>query len=211
MQAKTKSLQAIESKLTEVEEGSLRHRVLLSARSFKTSWIELARCLHVVRSDKMYKSWGFLTFEGYCSKEVGIRRATASKLLLSYRYLEEEAPDFLRAENLSPEKVPSPDAIGVLRRARKSGVLSEADLQVLRGDVLVEGKDHRDVYSRFKSLKEAADPEAAGRERRARHLGRLIASLRSVRKEGEILKVVPASILKAIDGLIERLSREVER
>lgn len=208
---KTKGLQAIEEKLTRVEEGSFRHQVLLAARNFKTSWIELARHLHFVQRDKLYREWGFLTFEGYSSKEIGIRRATASKLLLSYRYLAEEEPDFLRLDGVPPAKVPSPEAVGVLRRAKKSSALSESDLQELRDDVLVEGKDHRDVYGRFKSLKEAADPEAARRESRARHMRRLISNLRSVRKEGEMLRVVPSALLKAIDELIEKLAAEAAR
>jgi len=208
MTTKTTAIRAIDEKLAGVDEGSFRHQVLRAARSFKTSWIELARLLHCVQRDRMYKEWGFLTFEGYCSREIGIRSATASKLLLSYRYLEKEEPDFLSLDEVPTARVPSPEAVGVLRRARKNRALSEDDLRKLREDVMVEGKDHRDVYSRFKSLKEAADPEAARMESRAQHMRRLIAGLRSVRKEGEILRVVPRTLLEAIDDLIERFAKE---
>lgn len=210
MTTNTSAIRAIEEKLAGVEEGSFRHQVLLAARSFKTSWIDLARYLHCVQRDRMYKEWGFLTFEGYCSKEIGIRRATASKLLLSYRYLEKEEPDFLSLDGVPTANVPSPEAVGILRRARKSRAFSEDDLRQLREDVMVEGKDHRDVYSRFKSLKEAADPEAARMESRALHMRRLIAGLQSVRKEGEILRVVPRALLKAIDELIARFTKEAD-
>jgi len=162
MTHRTKGLQAIEEKLTQVEEGSFRHQVLLAARNFKTSWIELARHLHFVQRDRLYKEWGFLTFEGYCSKEIGIRRATASKLLLSYRYLAEEEPDFLSLEGVATAKVPSPEAVGVLRRAKKNRALSETDFRELRDDVLVAGKDHRDIYSRFKSLRRPPIPRRRG-------------------------------------------------
>ncbi|MDP2928664.1 MAG: hypothetical protein Q8O01_01190, partial [Candidatus Omnitrophota bacterium] len=89
---KTKTLSAIEEKMADVDEGSLRYKILSSAKSFKTSWIDLGQALYSVWKDKLYKDWGFLTFDAYTSKEIGVRKNTALKLLKTYYFLEKEEP-----------------------------------------------------------------------------------------------------------------------
>ena len=65
--SKTKSLKTIEDRLAGLEEGSLRHRALAAARDFKMSWLQLGEVLHQIWRQKMYKEWGYQTFEGYVS------------------------------------------------------------------------------------------------------------------------------------------------
>ena len=89
---KPKSLRNIEDKMASLEEGSLRYHVLESAKNFKSSWIELGRSLYSVYKDKLYKAWGFNTFDAYTLKEIGIKKPTAMKLLRSYYFLEKEEP-----------------------------------------------------------------------------------------------------------------------
>ena len=74
---KTKSLERLEEKMTGIEEGSIRYRVLQSAKNFKTSWIDLGQALYSVWKDKSYKGWGYMTFDAYSQKEIGIKKATA--------------------------------------------------------------------------------------------------------------------------------------
>ena len=74
----------------ELDPQSFRYSVLEAARGFKSSWIDLGQLLYSVSKDKKYKDWGFLTFEAYCEKEVGIKQATAMKMLKSYYFLEKE-------------------------------------------------------------------------------------------------------------------------
>ena len=77
---KPKSLNRIEDKLETLDEASYRFKVLNACRQFKTSWIQLGQSLFAVQRDKLFRSWDFLTFEGYCQKELSIRQATAAKL-----------------------------------------------------------------------------------------------------------------------------------
>ena len=83
----TKSLQNIEEKMKGLDENSLRYHILESAKSFKTSWVELGRSLYSVWKDKLYKEWGYSTMDAYTGKEIGIRKQTAMKLLKSYYFL----------------------------------------------------------------------------------------------------------------------------
>ena len=121
MSVKTRSLERIEQKMEGVEKDSIRYRILESTKNFKTSWIELAQALYSTWKDKLYKEWGYLTFEAYTSKEIGIKKQTAMKLLKSYYFLEKEEPSYLK-ENYEGSKdaasVPTYDAVNVLRLAK---------------------------------------------------------------------------------------------
>ena len=94
----TRTLDRIDSQMQGVEEGSVRHLALRSAKNFKTSWVELGRALYTVWKDKCYKAWGYITFDAYTAKEIGIKKQTAMKLLKSYYFLEKEEPAVLNEE-----------------------------------------------------------------------------------------------------------------
>src|SRR4030042_972155 len=117
---KTRSLQEIEQRMQGVDQSSLRYKVLESVKNFKTSWIELGQALYSVWKDKLYKEWGYSTFEAYTAKEIGIKKTTAMKLLRSYYFLEKEEPAYLEKDYAEAGKVasiPSYDAVNVLRLA----------------------------------------------------------------------------------------------
>ena len=136
---KTKSLERIEEKMGAVEEDSIRYRVLQSAKNFKTSWIELGQSLYSVWKDKSYKEWGYITFDAYTQKEVGIKKATAMKLLKSYYFLEKEEPIYLQKEHSDaqpPAAMPSYESVNLLRLAKDKNALDNDDYQRFKKDVL---------------------------------------------------------------------------
>ena len=132
---KPKSLKNIEDKMAALEEGSLRYHVLESAKNFKSSWIELGRSLYSVYKDKLYKEWGYSTFDAYTLKEIGIKKPTAMKLLRSYYFLEKEEPAYLKkdyTETADTAKLPSYEAIDLLRKAKDKKSLGEDDYTKLK-------------------------------------------------------------------------------
>ena len=98
-----------------LEPGSFRYKVLDAAKGFKSSWIDLGQYLFSVYRDKSYREWGYLTFDAYCAKEIGIRQPTAMKLLKSYSFLEREEPSFLKREALD-ERQPNRIQLRVCQR-----------------------------------------------------------------------------------------------
>ena len=56
-------------------------RILENAKNFKRSWIELGRSLYSVWKDKMYKTWGYSTFDAYTSKEINIRKNDIAEII----------------------------------------------------------------------------------------------------------------------------------
>ena len=100
-----------------------RYKVLESALAFKASWVLLAEHLSDVYASKAYLLWGYPTFATYCVEEVRVTSATAKKLVRSYHWIEEEAPELKprdEAGRFAPAReVPDYGAISVLADARR--------------------------------------------------------------------------------------------
>jgi len=212
---KTKSIQNIENKMASLEEGSLRYHVLESAKNFKSSWIELGRSLYSVYKDKLYKDWGFITFEAYTSKEIGIRKPTAMKLLRSYFFLEKEEPAYLRddyAESVDASKLPSYEAIDLLRKAKNKKSLDAEDYHKLRKDIFENGKDTKEVKRDLTALireRQELEPEEAYKKRRTATLKRFLGSLKGLKQEAELAHLLSAPLIKEAQELIRKIEAEI--
>lgn len=215
---KSKSMRQIEAKMAAVEPGSLRYQVLESAKNFKGSWIALGQILYTVYKDKMFKEWGYQSFEAYCKGEIGIHQQTASKLLHSYYFLEKNEPEFLRSVSdadspASPKSIPTADAVNVLRLAANRKELSEEDYQEFKKSVFEDGKEGKDVKKevglRLRSLREEEDPQKARQEHRQKTLRRLIATVKTLHKELAYNHLITDRTTKEIQKLLEYLDKEI--
>ncbi|MDD5194315.1 MAG: hypothetical protein PHQ96_01405 [Candidatus Omnitrophica bacterium] len=212
---KSKSLQRIEEKMEELDPNSLRHHILESAKNFKTSWIALGRALYSVYKGKLYKEWGYSTVETYILKEIGIKKPTAMKLLHSYYFLEKEEPQYLQkeyAENANAALMPGYEAIDLLRRAKNNKTLDKNDYEKIKKNVFEIGKDpqliKRDLTTLIRSRREI-DPQVEQQHSRTITIKRYLTTLRAMKREIEITKLLPPSLLKETESLIEKLEREV--
>jgi len=211
---KTKAISQIEGKMEDLDETSLRYRVLQSARNFKTSWIELGNYLQAVFQEKHYKRWGYTSFESYCSREIAIKTTTALKLLRSYYFLESEEPAFLNERLSSTEKVvalPSVDSVDILRRARNRQNLDADDYRSLRDSVLEKGEEPKEVRYKLKNILEAyagGESEEEEKKRRTATINRCLGVLRTIKREIEISGVLSRKIIKEIDRLVAVIESE---
>jgi hypothetical protein len=214
---KTRAIRDIEAKLSTVEPGSLRHHILENVRSFKTSWIALGRALYTVWKDKMYKEWGYMKFEAYAAKELGIRKQTALKLLRSYYFLEKEEPGYLQrgyTEETPPAAVPTYEAVDVLRLASKKKDLDRADYADIKKKVLEHGRDAREVKKDLTALirqREELSPQEARQKRKQVLVRRFLSLLRSTKEELAVSKMLSASVVQELDVLIGKIEREMEQ
>lgn len=212
---KTKTIQNIEQKMEGLDENSIRYKVLRNAINFKTSWIELGQSLYSVWKDKLYRDWGYLTFEAYASKEIGVRKETAMKLLRSYYFLEKEEPQYLRKEGRDPSEaasLPGYEAVNLLRLAKNKKELGESDYESLRKNVFEKGKDARDVRKDLTALirqREELDPQEARQRRKAAAVKRVVATLKALKNDMEVAKLLPAATIKEIKDLIAKLEEEI--
>jgi hypothetical protein len=212
---KTKTLKNIEKKMEEVGPDSARHKVLESAKNFKTSWIDLGQLLYMVWSDKLYRDWGYTAFDSYTSKEIGIRKQTALKLLRSYSFLEREEPRYLKKEHneaADTASLPTYESVDVLRQASNNKQLDRDDYANIRKYVLEKGRDVKEVKKDLTELikkNEELDPEDARNKKKQALLRRFVGALKAVKKEIKIAKMLPAEIIKEADSLIGKIEAEI--
>ena len=212
---KQKSIIDLEQRMANVNGDSFRYHVLETAKGFKTSWVELGRALYSVYTDKMYKEWGYQTFDGYVVKEVGIRKQTSLKLLRSYYFLEKDEPGYLKEQYAGSKNVaalPSYESIDVLRRAKGNKEIDKHDYVQLRKNIFEKGKDVADVRKDLTALmrqRKEVEPEEAWAQKKEKNVKRLLTTLRSLKREVEDLKIVPAAVITDLAKLIERLDAQL--
>ncbi|MBL7068869.1 MAG: hypothetical protein ISS34_03330 [Candidatus Omnitrophica bacterium] len=212
---KTKTIESIEKRMDNIEPDTLRYRILQNARNFKTSWIDLGQALYSVWKDKLYKEWGYGKFEIYAAKEIGIRKATALKLIKSYYFLEREEPRYVDKEytgESQPASVPTLESVDVLRLASRKKELDREDYSRIRKDVLELGKDARETKRDITTLikqREELEPEEAWRKKRITVLKRFLSTLRSIKTELKTTKLLSAQITKDLESLISKVESEV--
>lgn len=213
---KPKSLESLEQKMEELDPNSLRHHILESAKSFKTSWIELGRSLYTVWKDKLFKDWGYSNFDIYTAKEIGIRKQTALKLLRSYYFLEKEEPAYLKDDyNKAQEAntLPSYESIDLLRLAKNKKELDKDDYAKLKEEVFEKGKDVRDLKKGLSVIireRKELEPEEAQEKKKMATVRRIIGSLKSLKQEADVLKLLPAQVVNDIEKLIGKLEEAIE-
>jgi hypothetical protein len=212
---KTRSLEKIENKMQSIGEGSFRYKVLDSVKKFKTSWLDLGQALYAVYKDRLYKEWGFMTFEAYVSKEINIQRQTAVKLLKSYYFLEKEEPDYLRKDQPAAEgasSFPSYEAVNLLRLAKNRKDLGPGAYANLKKEVFQEGKEAREVRKGLTALireRQELSPDEARKKKQEMTLRRFLSTLKTLRRDLEISKLVSAAVLKETDALIRKIEAEI--
>lgn len=155
---KSKGELVIERIMQELDPASPRYQVLATARRFKSSWVELGEKLLQIQKAGQFRDWGYDSFEDYCSREIRIKKPTAQKLTLAYRYLEKDEPELLvRQTELKP--LPDYRSVELLRQAREEKDFSEADYAGLRRAVIEEERSHPTVLKRFKEMAAARTEE----------------------------------------------------
>ena len=204
--AKSKSIQNLEEKMEELSPDSFRYKILGAARDFKSSWIALGQYLYTAYKDKLFKDWGYLTFEAYCSKEIGIRQATGLKLLNSYHFLEREEPTFVKREFLedkNPNEIPRLESVNALRLAKDGGRITEKDYRELREDILENPKEESEAKKKIRTyvLKNTPKTEKDKEISKTASLKKLLVYLRGSRHEVSGLEA-PKKIVQKMDELI---------
>jgi hypothetical protein len=227
-----RGVETLRRKMQETADNPVRRHVVETAKNFKTSWVDLGRALYSVWKDKLYKEWGFQKFETYTSQEIGIRKQTAMKLLRSYFFLEKEEPSLLKravsadddgdtgepsedspdCDGQEASQVPSFESVELLRQAKNNKKLDKDDYEALKKQIVDDGRDavevKKDLTRMIRERKEL-EPEEAREERRTAVVRRFLSTLKSLKMEMEAAKMLPASIARDVDALIERVNAEL--
>lgn len=202
--AKTKSELIIEQLMRELDPSSPRYRVLSTARQFKSSWVELGEQLMKVKNDGEFQGWGYESFDDYCSREIRIRKETARKLTLAYRYLEQEEPELISAERrLQP--LPDYRAIDLLRQAREEQQFSEDEYAQLRESIIENERSLPTVQKQFREVAHMRNPPEIDPLKQIRSA---LTTARRLNDQLEELEGFPPDHLKELHGLMDELHRQ---
>ena len=201
----------------DIEKDELRKKTLEIVKRHKASWIELGQYLYTVHKEKLYKTWGFLSFEAYCKKELGLKETTASKLLKSYFFLEKEEPRIAApsyAEETEPRTIPNYESVNLLRLAKENKKISSTDYADLRHEVLNTGKEPKEIRAQVTKMiaeqEEAKNPSEVRRTKRNTAIKRLVTMLNLTKREFESEHLLPAYLLKQMNDLTEKLVDQLE-
>jgi hypothetical protein len=201
---KSNSERHIETIMEQLEPGSDRYVVLDKAKRFKSSWVELGEKLLQVSSKGRFKEWGYGSFEEYCVQEIRIKRGTAEKLTMAYRFMEKEEPALLeKREDLKP--LPDYRSVDLLRKAKEEKGFSDEEYSDLRKSVVEEERSHPTVLKKYKevaALREEVNP-----------LAPLKASLSAAKRLDSALRGLtapPAVYLAQIGEMIAHLEDQLE-
>jgi len=201
---KSSSERHIDTIMEQLEPGSDRYVVLDKAKLFKSSWVELGEKLLQVSSKGRFREWGYGSFEEYCVQEIRIKRGTAEKLTMAYRFMEKEEPQILSArEELKP--LPDYRSVDLLRKAKEEKGFSEEEYGKLRKSVVEEEKSHPTVLKQYKevaALREEVNPQAPVK-----------ASLSAAKRLESALRGLndpPAVYLAQVGEMIVHLEEELE-
>ncbi|MCA9395634.1 MAG: hypothetical protein KC649_00575 [Candidatus Omnitrophica bacterium] len=214
----TASMNRIDARLQDLEPGSYRYHVLEACKKFKTTWMQLGEILHSVHRDALYKEWGYENFEKYCSKELGIKHATALKLLKSYYFLEKEETSYVQRVKSEPEdveqKLPDLEAVNALRLARTNPNIESAQYGKLRKQVLEDAVDAKDVKKSIRMMSEQTaetkDPEQVRAERRMTYLKKVVRFLDAAKLEAMGSRFLPPQIIDQLDDIQVRIEKELD-
>ncbi|HTL48069.1 MAG TPA: hypothetical protein VL688_08440 [Verrucomicrobiae bacterium] len=194
---------------------TMRQRALEAAKKHKASWIELGQFLFSIHKDKYFKSWGFLSFETYCVKELGMKSTTAAKLLKSYSFLEKEEPRVIdpRDDGDSPSKVPNFESVNLLRLARENQKLTPQDYAEVRESVIEKAREPQEVRAQVKKLlseRDPVDPADVRKQRRNSAIRRVITVITMAKKELENESLLPKFLIQQMNELTSKLQDQIE-
>jgi len=196
------------------QSADLRGHLARHAKDFKLSWVQLGQGLYSVWRDKLYQAWEFEKFEDYVTRELGLKKPLALKLVKTYFFVEQDEPVYLKkefAESRETAIIPGYESLDVLRLARAHKELTREDYTKLRKDIFEKGKEaslvRKDLTTIIKERKKV-DPDQAREARHEQSMRRLAAALRSFKKDMETLKLADPDIIEEAEGLLRRLEQQ---
>lgn len=190
------------------ELGGFRAEVFDAARTFKASWVGLARHLARVQREELFEEWGYATFTAYASRELRIKKATAEKLLASFGFLEKHEPELARAV-ADPEgrRPPALEVVQVLAQAEAQGRLDEQAYREVREKLWERPSDPAQVRRELaKRFPEPTPPAQSG----DLVLRRLAAAARKLARELSGSALVPRAVAERAAALAEDVEELVD-
>lgn len=207
----TAAINRIDKQLQQLDKGSLRARVLFALRQFRSSWVELGRLLNDVAYGGDYKEWGYEEFEVYCARELGLKKPTVQKLMVSYNYMKSYEPKKLRDFEEAPSAhetpaLPDYQTVELLHRVRENEELGSDEKNRLHSLAFTGEEDEtflrKEIRDSLRGSRE--DGEDDGYERR-KELTDILRTARVLRRKLLHSTLVPDGLKERIEAVLVEL------
>ncbi|MCU0698069.1 MAG: hypothetical protein MUC96_16305 [Myxococcaceae bacterium] len=197
--------QELDRKAMNAPPGSFRQAVLVAAKRFKSSWVELGKLLTKVRHEGTFQDWGYPTFEAYCLAELRIRKQTADKLTKGYSVMNKYEPERLEQPDIA-ESAPPFEVVEVLAQAEDRGQLSAQEYRSIRDAIWNQEKPtselRKELVERFPAPDGQGPSDAQSAKRLWLQMKRLAAELKANKK-------IPRALVERADALVDDLEAVV--
>ncbi|MBN2713730.1 MAG: hypothetical protein JXR97_15030 [Planctomycetes bacterium] len=208
----TAAINKIDQQLDSLDRESLRAQVLVALRQFRSGWVELGRLLTEVAYGGDYKEWGYDDFEVYCARELGLKKPTVKKLMVSYNYMKSYEPNRLQKyeeaeDNFSAPAMPDYQTVELLHRARETGEMNETEAAKLH-EMAFSGEEdegflRKEIRERIKNEGDE-DVNDMGYQRK-KELNDILRTARILRRKLAHSNVVPGGMKDRLEQLLVEL------
>ena len=204
------AINRIDKQMENLDPECLRAQVLASLRQFRSSWVELGRLLTDVAYGGDYKEWGYVDFEVYCARELGLKKPTVQKLMVSYNYMRSNEPDRLKAYDEAgaggmPPEIPDYQTVELLHRLRENDSLDEETKNDFHRRAFT-GEDDGDLR---KELRENLRPDAGeidqANTNRKKELTDILRTARALRRKLAHTRAIPGGLKDRLEQILVEL------
>ena len=207
------SVKKIDDRLEKLQPGSLRHQVMTALRQFRASWIELGRLLNEVVYGGDYKEWGYDDFEVYCARELGLKKPTVQKLMVSYNYMKKYESTRLHDYEDDDDKSAAPEIpdfqpVELLDRVRRMDEVPEEKMSELHRRAL-EGEGEEPEFRR--ELRQCLRPQMGDAEigdrsaSRKTELAGILRAARELRRRLVTTNAIPGGLKERLEQCLVEL------
>lgn len=198
---RSKTIEAIEERLAQIEPGSQRAEVLEAARAFKNNWVDLGQKLAEILDRKLFEKWGYESFDRYVTAELHLKRDTAFKLVRSFTFVRNQKPEYLAPERR--EQLPPVNVVDFISKKQERDEMPPDQLHAFANQAFEESWGPRVVSAKWRDLVTDERQEISDEDK----------SLRAVRRAKELaerlnkaLIEIPGLEARALDALNEIVS-----
>ncbi len=188
----------LESKIATLPPESLRYKILVAVRHFRASWVALAKLLHQVAYDNTYRQWGYEEFDLYCAQELGLKRPTVKKLLLSYNYMQQHEPERISSYEQGGKAdsyIPDYQTVALLQQAYENRELDEEIRRAFHSRAFAADSDEGALRKEIRAnLKEADAHSRSAEETQRIALRQLLSAARMLRRRLSSCRFVPTDL-----------------
>ena len=199
----------IDNQLEGLSPESLRYQVLVALRKFRSSWVVLGKHLTDIAYGGDYKEWGYEDFELYCASELGLKKPTVKKVMVSYNYMKSYEPDRLRDEVVEEQGYDVPDyqTVELLKKIRESDDIEEEEKEEFHRVAFDSKTDESALRKEIRERIHPADPDDVDRANynRRKEIAKILRTARNLRILVAEANSVPAGIKQRVEETLLEL------